>query len=305
MICPYCLENIPKKTACPQCKEKMPVKYLQTYSSLRPPIFLSAVGFRAHGKTVFLASLLHTLDTRLTRSWKGFYRQGLDMNTINTIKDNLSLLESGSLPQATQRNFPRPSINLLAKMPKFNNKTLVAYDAAGEVFEEDANIEEFASYLAHARTVMFLVSLVDLEEPLHADLHRLLETYTLGISRMAANTRKQHLVVVYTKADLLLDEKFFGKRDDLVSYLMRNEQEDIKDLKKYLRQMEAVSQELAEFTRERLGAVSFINLAQNGFRSVSYCAASALGSPPDDGKLSEAMQPRRVVDPLLWVLTRS
>jgi hypothetical protein len=305
MLCPYCLENISKKSACPQCKTAMPAKYMQMYSKLRPPVFLSAVGFRAHGKTVFLASLLHTLDTRLTRAWKGFYRQGLDQNTINTIKDNLALLEKGTLPQATQRNFPRPSINLLAKMPKFNNKTLVAYDAAGEIFEEDASIQEYASYLAHARTVMFLVSLVDLEDPLPADLHRLLEIYTLGMSRMGARTQKQHLVVGYTKADLLLDEKFFGKQDKLVNYLMHNEQEEIKDMKNYLGKMEGISQDLAEFTRDRLGAVNFSNLAQNGFRSVSYCAASALGSPPEDGKLSEAMQPRRVVDPLFWVLLRS
>jgi hypothetical protein len=241
----------------------------------------------------------------MTRSWAGFYRQGLDMDSIDTVKTNLRMLERGSLPESTRRNFPRPSLHKLANMPKYKNRCLAIYDPPGEAFEEDLRVEEFAGFVTQARTVLFLVSLVDLEEPLAGDLYRLLEVYTLGMVRLRADTRRQRLVVVFTKADWLLGERFFGKRPEVVAYLQRNDQAEIRDIKRYLDGMERVSAELADFAANGLGAQNFINLANDKFKSLSFSAVSALGSPPEGDRLSEAMQPRRVLDPLLWVLEKS
>ena len=305
ILCPYCLCNTPANENCKACNQPIPRSYTLGFSWHQPPVVFSAVGFRGHGKTVYLAAMLHELENYLTRVWTGFYRQALDQATINNVKNNLKLLEQGDLPLPTPRNFPSPSLHLLARMPKFKDRQFIIYDSPGEAFEEDLAMEQFASFVTHAKTVLFLISLVNLDQPLSVEIHRLLEVYTLGMTRMKAKLRDQHLIVVYTKADLLLGERFFGPHPDVVEYLQQSRPAEIKDIKRYLAGMLQISNELESFTFNDLHAENFMNLAKAHFKSISFCATSALGSPPENHKLSEVMQPRRVIDPLLWVLSKT
>ncbi len=142
-------------------------------------------------------------------------------------------------------------------------------------------------------------------QPLSVEMHRLLEVYTLGMNRLKAKLRNQHLVVVYTKADWLLGERFLGRHPGVVEYLQQSRPAEINDLKRYMAGMLQISNDLASFTINDLHADNFMNLARAQFKSISFCATSALGSPPENHKLSEIMQPRRVVDPLLWVLDKT
>lgn len=304
MLCPYCLGDTHKSGKCRHCEVEMPPLYADGYSSWRPPAVLSAVGFRGHGKTVYLASLLHVMTHSLTRKWPGFYRHGLDQDSINTIKTNLALLEQGNLPEPTRRNFPKPSIHLLAKMPRYKDRQLIIYDPPGEAFEQDLSMEKYAHFVKQAKTVLFLISLVDLDDPIAVDIHRLLEVYTLGMHRLKAKTKNQHLVVVFTKADLLLPRHFKG-HPNLVQYLQNSSQAPIDNLKQYMQELNKFSEALASFALNQLEAHNFVNMAQNNFKSLSYCAISSLGRPPDGNRLSVAMQPQRVIDPLLLVLEKS
>lgn len=305
MLCPYCLGDAKRKAdKCPHCETNMPPLYAQKYSFLRPPIVLSITGFRGHGKTVYLAALLHILANHLTEKWPGFYRHGLDQDTIDTIKKNLALLEKGGLPDATRQNFPKPSIHLLANMPKFKSRQVIMYDPPGEAFEEDLRLEKYAHFVKKAKTVLFLISLVDLDDPIAADMHRLLEVYTLGMQRLKAKTANQHLVVVFTKADLLL-VNHFKDHPQLVEYLQKSSEAPVRDLNLYLKELHNFSQKLADFTENHLKARNFVSMAKDNFKSISYCAISSLGRPPDSGRLSVAMQPQRVIDPMLLVLEKS
>ena len=278
--------------------------YIQHYRRLRPPVILSVVGYSGHGKTVYLAALMHAMRVHLTRAWPKFYRQALDQASVDTVKQNSNLLDNGELPESTRRNFPRPSLHLLAEMPKYKTRPLVIYDPPGEAFEEDLRMERYASFVTRAKVVLFLISLADLDDPVAVDMYRLLEIYTLGMGRMKAKTRKQHLVVAYTKADLLL-ERYFMNHPNLVNHLQSSEINAIRDVRNYLHSIKSISNELVRFTANEVGARDFINLARSQFKNVSFCVTSALGSPPEKDRLSEAMQPRRVIDPLLCVLENS
>ena len=307
MLCPYCLKDTPKVATCLRCKEQLPSLYTQGYSVFNPPVVLSAVGFSGHGKTVYLAALLHTLQHRLPRAWPGFYRQGLDQNSIDTVKQNLGLLESGNLPESTRRNFPRPSLHLLDKLPKFNSRQLAIYDPPGEAFEDNLAMEKFASFVTLAKTVVFLVSVVDFYKSVADELHRLMEVYSLGMNSIKANTRRQqqNLVVTFTKADLMINDHFFGKREEITKYLNAEHPNEICDLKNYLARMQFISRELADFTLNDIKAESFFNFSRSHFKKINYCAVSALGTAPEGNRLSEVMQPKRVIDPLLWVIRNS
>jgi len=304
MICPYCLRNT-SANPCKHCKEPLTQLYVQQHKGLsKAPAILSAVGFSGHGKTVYLAALLHAMERQLTRVWKGFYRQALDIESVKTVQANLALLQQGELPESTRRNFPRPSAHRLARIPSYGTRDLLIYDPPGEAFDTDTGIESYAHFVKSASCVLFLVSLEDLPEPKAAELHRLLETYVLGLARLGAKTKRQHLIVAYTKADLLIDE-FSGLltvRDHLQNHYHEAE---LAKPRKYQRMLDVVSDELASYTASTLGALNFANLATEAFRSIAYSTVSALGAPPEDGYLVTAIQPRAVVDPLMWLLSRS
>jgi hypothetical protein len=50
-------------------------------------------------------------------------------------------------------------------------------------------------------------------------------------------------------------------------------------------------------------ATNFYGMARDNFASVRYCVVSSLGKAPVGNNLSMELSPRRVIDPLLWVIT--
>jgi hypothetical protein len=225
------------------------------------------------------------------------------LDSVRTVQQNLALLQKGDLPESTRRNFPKPSIHQLTDIPQFGTRDVLIYDPPGEAFNSDEDIGRYAHFVQRAKVVIFLVSVVDLQEPKDADLYRLLNTYVLGMARMKARTKNQHLVVAYTKADRLIDE--FQGCPTTLAHLRNPDHKAMENPKKYLETLKGVSAELDAYTENTLGAREFIHLTEREFKSVAYCAVSALGSPPEGGHLSTAIEPRRVADPLIWVLEKS
>ncbi len=90
-----------------------------------------------------------------------------------------------------------------------------------------------------------------------------------------------------------------------MTYLRRSELDTIGDIRKYNRVMRRISETLAEFTSSDLNSLGFLHLAHDYFQSVTFCAASALGSAPEGGKSRVNVEPRRVIDPLLWIMEKS
>lgn len=307
MICPYCLSDIDSSSEkCSHCGKEIPPLYREYYPrgtfTKKQPIVMSAVGFSAHGKTIYFAALLHVMHSELTKVWKKFYRQGIDREAVQTVRHNVQLLEDGQLPDSTPKNFPQPNVHRLANIPGKGDKLLAIYDSSGESFNEDLQMERFASYLKRAKAVMFLISLNDLEEPLDGDIHRLLDIYVQGMARLQAKTKDQHLIVVYTKADTLHER--FRDYPEIVNHLSNPTYTELGDLNRYSRKLQTISNLLLDYTNNGLGARSFINMAHDSFKSMAFCAVSSLGSAPEAGRLKDKMTPIRVVDPLIWMLDR-
>ncbi len=310
MLCPNCLQNT-RGTTCQNkdCEQKeIPPLYILHYGDFsKKPSILSVVGFTGHGKTVYLATLMHALEKELVNMWPKFFRLGLDQNTVDTVMHNSMLLARGQLPAPTPRTFPRPSIHLLKNIPRYKTRGLIIYDPSGEAFNSDEGIKSLAGFVQRARSVIFLVSLADLQPPKSNDLYRLLNVYVLGMAKMKAKTKNQHLIVAYTKADLLAQE--LEKYPSVLRHLNSNYGE-LADPKRYLQKLSIISKQLLAFTEDHLQATAFVRLAQDQFRRVEFCAVSALGAAPERdasgvSRLATAIKPRCVLDPLLWVLERS
>ncbi len=313
MFCPYCLIKLQSSTRlCTGCQRQLPPEYVKCHSGWfsRAPAIVSVIGFKGHGKTVYLASLYYVLQNVVTRSWNDFFRQGWTMKTLEIVHGNVAMLKKGDLPDRTERMFPEPNIDRLVSIPYFGNRTLLVYDPPGEAFDlnvEEEDLQRFAGFVKHSRCALFLMSLTDLEqfggdEGIADEMSQLLERYNLGMTGMGAPDRFQHLIVVYTKADRLLS--YSGFPDEVTRYLEKSEAESLHDVRAYLNSMKRNSALLREFTAQTLNGQGFLNNAKEHFKSVEFCAVSALGSEPVGDKLSERVMPRRVIDPFLWVLQK-
>jgi hypothetical protein len=69
--------------------------------------------------------------------------------------------------------------------------------------------------------------------------------------------------------------------------------------------MQGMSNLLYRFTEEELDAYEFLNAAESNFKSVSFSIISALGTEPYGARLSVEIVPRRILDPILWIMEKS
>lgn len=308
-LCPFCLRTIPPRALkCTNtgCEMDLPRLYADDFQQV-PLGIVSAVGFSRHGKTVYLAALLHVLD-ELSQYWPGYYRQALNLSSIDVVESNRKLLlHDGVLPNATPQNFPEPGILRLANMPDLGDRRLLVYDAAGESFQRDYSIKEYAGYVSRSPVALFFISvplMIQDEGNPAGEMDKLLQIYILGMRALLGNTKKQHLVIVYTWGDMM--EELLTEYPDVLRYLNRSELAPGWEMSSYIREMGSISTLLKSFTHRTLKASNFFNMALNNFASVECCMVSSLGRPPTpDGRLTMELSPRRVVDPLLWVITKT
>ncbi len=314
MLCPFCLDDVKFKREklnhqlamfylCPTCGEQAPALYAQDYKKY-PPVVVSAVGFRQHGKTVYFATLFYTLKKlTLARNWSDFFTMGLNDDSLDTVYSNARMLDEGALPDSTPKNFPRPTMLRVEGMPMHRNSTLLCFDTGGECFERPTQLVQFAGFVKRAQTGMLLVSVVDMADP-KEEMQKLLNTYVVGMGELGGRTRDQHLVVVYTKADHLA-ARFTGQWQYLLTYLLQGSVESLANPERYMKRMREVSSRLRDFTEMELEAHEFLNTADAHFKSVEFSVVSALGAQPNGARMAVNIVPRRILDPLLWVMEKS
>jgi hypothetical protein len=183
------------------------------------------------------------------------------------------------------------------------NCTWLFFDTGGECFEKPTQLVQFAGFVRRARAAMLLISIPDLEDP-RAGMQQLLNTYVVGLRELGGRSKNQHLVVVYTKADQLA-ARFNRRWKDLTSYLVKGSVADLAKTDGYMDRMYTVSERLLDFTGQELHAYEFLNTATAHFKSVHFSIISALGAGPSNGRLPVAIVPRRILDPLLWIMEQS
>jgi hypothetical protein len=292
--------KVGKDGLCPQCREPIPRMYAQEYRQC-PPVVVSAIGFRGHGKTVYLASLFYVFD-ELAQLWPDFYTHALDEPSLDTVYENKKRLKQGELPESTPKNFPRPTIVRARNIPRYCHRHLLFYDTGGETFERASQLVEHAHFVRRSQTVMFLVSLRDVGENPGEEMHRLFQVYVQGLTSLGGQPQQQHLVVVYTKGDDL------GERltdwYPLWSDLADGGLDRLARPQGYLRSMRQTSHLLSQLTEEQLQAHQFVNMTRE-FRSVEYTMVSALGTAPQDNRFDPEAKSWGVLDPLLWMMEKS
>ena len=317
MLCPYCLSDVifaersEKRRngflrtylACGECEQEVPRMYVADYRRY-PPAVVSAVGFTQHGKSVYFSSLFYTLrHLDLATKWPGFVTQCLSDQSVTNVWAGARDLHQGRLPDATAKVFPTPIMLRLDSFPGQPNCTLIVYDTAGESFNRPRQLVQYGHFVSRASTVLFFVSLSRIGqdgEEVDQTLHRLLETYIVGVRELGTGERSQKLMVVFTMADAI-GEMLGDSWQMLRESLIRSHPGD-ENSRKYMACANQISRELHRITREELKAQNFLNLAERFFCRVGFSMVSALGAAPrEDNTMATRIVPRRVFDPLLGV----
>ena len=310
LMCPGCLERdcIRKHDqgkrqyfSCTDCSASIPAEYVNETGIEREVI--SAVGFRGHGKTMYFGSLFYTIDD-LAKYWPGFYTFALDETSLDVVREISADLKAGKRPKSTGASFHSPTIVRLSNIPGLGDRFLLFYDTGGESYTNANRLIQHARFVRNSRTVIFIVSL-DVLEKKNERMNDLLSVYVQGLNELEGKTEDQHLIVVLSQGDKY-QERLRG-RDHVWRYLQEGTLEELgnEKLGRYINGMKVISDSLRSFVRDDLGEAQFLNFATTRFRSVEFSIVSALGADPVGDRLQFEIVPKRIMDPILWVMYKS
>jgi len=258
-----------------------------------PPVVFSLIGFRSHGKTVFLSSLLYEFN-KASRS--SFSYTPLDESGMQLVRTKLKELEQGKLPDPTPKVFFEPAILRVEGGKGLGNFHLLIYDTSGESLQQVSELQQYSSYVSRTPTILLLVSLSELKDAT-LSLTDLLTIYIQSVLELNGDPKKQTLVVVLTKGDRLVDT-------DGVPLAVRRFLEPVDGTGDELRpeRLEALSVEIESWLERRPDCTNFVRRTRREFRQVKYCVISAIGSEPAQGSTTVVVAPRGVLAPLFWVV---
>jgi hypothetical protein len=316
--CPNC-SNPAFERVCPDCK-----------AEIAPPVgpkTIAVVGSSSSGKTCFITALIRQIKTVLAR--RDSLRAGLiweDQPSRNYFDlQHKSIFVEHTVPDPTQKNAPIKTIRITVRYPhpRKSRQTVVSLcfpDPAGEPLES-MDQPYFADFLQQSEAIMLMVD--PFATDVFKDRERLrgsedyfaiesLRDATAPLNKVVTALRgenrrgqlSQKLAVVVTKCDAdgvfnpdkELDEDGYPYAEQGVPY----------DSKLAKRMSDAVSRHL----HDDLMLPGLVATAEAEFKYVHFFAASALGVAPEkkmmpDGSIMLYMEnpnPRRVEEPLLWIL---
>lgn len=339
IICPKCLTRIDTKyleendNVCPvdledgnRCNFNMGIQYVQKAPGA-PPMFVQMFGWTAHGKTVFLYTMLLTLLS-MSKMWEGFTQAALtklDHELDQLLRGSLG---SGVMPNPTQMRTRQQNevyLRLMDDIPLYGSRTLAMMDHAGEMFESIAGVPASEMpFLLNTTTTFMIVSIPRIKSEARGEaLDQLLNIYIETMLRHKINFKKENrkLVVVLTMADKIEDLPAnllqYLRSDDIWARLRSRygRQMTDQDMAAYIERMGWVSDEIREWllhdSEGAPGGANMVKRIQKEGITARYSLVSATGYDIETYRTEQALKedekalplsPKRVLDPFLWAL---
>ncbi|MGH2732505.1 MAG: TRAFAC clade GTPase domain-containing protein [Actinomycetota bacterium] len=313
--CPSCrVETI--KRVCPECHNELPSDFGQIDSRI-----IALVGAIGSGKSTYITVLIRELRHRVGEAF-GAAVEPMDDRTINEyrIRFQRTLLTEGLMLASTQGargllNFPLLYRFILQRRRRYRSRkcstALVFFDTAGEDLGSRDIMDLHARYFIQADGIIFLV------DPFQIDAVRALVGADVALPdkarapdeiigdltsllRAAREIGPDHKIrtpvaVAFSKIDgiqpALRASSPLNRASSHHGYFDCSEQEELHD-------------EIQALLQEWEGGVIERHLSHH-YRTYAYFGLSALGAPPEDGRVArQGIAPFRVEDPVLWLLSR-
>ena len=293
--CPHCRHDA-YLLRCPRCFKRLPLGISERST-------IAVVGARSSGKTCYITCLLHQIQKELAKptslcanllsnddagrayhdvQWARIFKEHRlpDLTSIHQVPENIYLKMQFRLRPGWLRNKrPRREVPLLFP------------DPAGDLFE---SLEEtyFQAYLRNASALILLIDPTPGgEDP--AKQKACFDNLISVVQKGSSGQINKALAVVLTKCD----ETGVFDPDLTPSDCPRQGSRYNPRLARRL------GSRVEHYINEELKHPELVTTARNNFQRVEYFAVSALGETPlADGSLTAPVSPRRVEEPLLWIL---
>jgi Double-GTPase 2 len=317
--CPDC-GGVSTYRVCPVCHSQLPAQFGMVGSRM-----IGMAGAKDSGKTVYMTVLLHELRNRIGAQF-GAALMGADDETQRRFASEYEdeLYDRGhmfpSTPRATANDgrvdplvfrFTAAPGGLRGAKPQ--QSLMSFFDTAGEDFESQESVDVNTRYLACADGILLLLDPLQMKGardlaapgtplpgtgPLYQSPETILTRVTDQLLKQNRGGRERidkPIAIVFTKLDTLWHT--FPDGSPLRAYPSQKGMFDDGD-----------SRDVHEETRHQLhrwegGQIDLI--LRNHYPRHRFFGVSALGRPPtaDNDVAASGIQPYRVADPLLWLLS--
>jgi hypothetical protein len=305
---------VTKKRLCPECHNELPVT-----AGKHPSNIVSIVGATSVGKSVYMTSLIHTLQHHTANNFNAACLP-LDNTISKRFRQSyeIPLFENGNLLQSTVKTSRQePFIfQFVFKDEDQAPLTLVFFDVAGEGMTDQEYIKLHASHIKNSAGILFLI------DPMQIRTIREKLIYQMGENpgEIVGQSDEPREVVISLFADFIADQE--KSKTDIPTAVVLTKSDLLHALKdedgEYIRMNSNVflnvthrgCLNLAEYenihgeVRRFLEKVDvpFVNAMDVYFKDTSYFAVSALGSNPVDQQVHGIITPIRVDEPFIWLL---
>ena len=308
--------GIMTKKQCPVCNSTLPADIMDYEKYLR----FSILGITGSGKTNFLTTMLHELRNAPNSDW---ILAPMDQLTTATYQENDQLVYENRQPVAATAagTTPPPLLWRIKDRSRMTAKSIPSYsltifDGAGE---DSEHIDPVISrYIDGSKALVILIdplALPHIGKTINRNIYNWSTTATHGggastdmvdglanYIRESCNIKANKLIdrdvaVVFTKIDAVADS--FGQAQVMQAspHLAR---------KGFVKaDADAVDAEIRDWL-ESQGESAFIQAVETNFKPgrVRFFGVSSFGQPPTGPSQLGKVIPHRVLDPLMWVMSK-
>jgi hypothetical protein len=303
-----------KQLFCDDAKKEIPIEFLSMKSL---PIAL--LGAKASGKSNYIGVLINEIKKRMTSPFNCSLATSCSQES-KMAYDNYyyrPLYEEGKTVMGTDAATEVPPLifplRFMNKKDKIVNMTaLTFYDTAGENLNDKSVMHKFNRYITNAKGIILLLDPLQVtnirnklaDNGFNALPDKNTETadvlsVIIDVIRNVKNIRGQiqiPLALVFTKTDVLEQYNILPENSCL-----KDESEHIKRGAFMRPDFENTNIEMQDLINYWLDADLIGNIKQ--FKRHSFFGVTALGGNPNGTKIDgKGIRPRRVLDPLLWLL---
>ena len=301
---------------CSYCGSKLPSDILDYEKYLR----FSILGITGSGKTNFLTTMLHELR-HTAGSPLVIAPMDLQTNTIFQENDRAIYEMRQPVSATTPGSTPPPQLWRIKDKNRMTNKMIPSYsmtifDGAGEDCEHINPV--ISRYIEGSKALVILIdplALSGIAKTIPSDIFNWSTSASHDADASAemidglANYIRQNcniapgklinrdVAVVFTKFDVVKDS--FG------SAIVTQPSPHLSQKGFVKSDSDAVDAEIRDWL-ERLGETSFLNAIETNFRKdrIRFFGISSFGQPPTGSYQLGRVMPHRVLDPLIWMLSK-
>ena len=290
---------------CPICKEAIPNTVLES-----PHLPLSIIGPLDSGKTTYITTLLQELrnSTSMRLAVSAATRE-----TLQHQKTNLELLWGDDVPAFAPKSMISQvwAVKNLAKT-RSNSVPTFRFTICDYAFEDcEPGNKTLLRYVRDSEFIILTVDALTLKgvrERINLERKNPEKDAVETVSDITAYLRSVSgirpekplpvsVAVVLTKFDTLLMHEGFT-----FSSLMKKSAPSISNHKADIAEMDQVSREICNWLKG-IDEAEIVDTVETNFRDFKFFAVSSLGSKPVEAAAAiQAVQPHRVLDPMLWLL---